>query len=219
VSEPVFCSWSGGKDCALALHEAVAAGAAPRLLATMMDETGSRSRSHGLRRSVLEAQAAAIGLPIRFASATWATYEAQFTALAARAADAGASAGVFGDIDIEEHRRWEVRVCAAAGLSARLPLWRRDRAALMGALLGAGFRAVIVAVRDDRLPAALLGRAIDAPTLGELERMGVDLAGENGEYHTLVVDGPIFRRPLDVVIGERSLRGGLWFADVVVGSA
>jgi uncharacterized protein (TIGR00290 family) len=197
----------------------VAAGAAPRLLATMMDETGSRSRSHGLRRSVLEAQAAAIGLPIRFASATWATYEARFTALAARAAEAGASAAVFGDIDLEEHRAWEEAVCAAAGLAAHLPLWRRDRADLLDTLLGAGFRAVIVAVREDRLPATLLGRAIDAATLGELERAGVDLAGENGEYHTLVVDGPIFRRPLDVVVGERSLRHGLWFADVLVGSA
>ena len=75
-----------------------------------------------------------------------------------------------------------------------------------------------VAVRDGQLPAELLGRVIDDELLCELTRAGVDLAGEHGEYHSLVVDGPIFERPLDVVVGERSLRNGVWFAEVPVGS-
>ena len=103
--EPVFCSWSGGKDSAFALHLAVRAGAQPRLLLSMMVEGGERSRSHGLSRALLTAQAAALGLPIRFGAASWAGYEAEFSRLLVEEAGrAEATAGVFGDIDLQEHR-------------------------------------------------------------------------------------------------------------------
>lgn len=209
-----FCSWSGGKDCALALHEAIVAGARPSLLLTMMTEAGARSRSHGLRRALLEAQAEAIGLPIRFGSASWSGYEAAFLALVRDAVAAGAATGIFGDIDTEEHREWVRAVCARAGATPCLPLWRCERSVVMERLLDAGFRAVIVAVRDGVLPPELLGATIDQATLGELARHGVDVAGENGEYHSVVVDGPIFNRPVDLVLGPRSLRDGVWFADL-----
>lgn len=209
----VYASWSGGKDCALALHEAVGQGARPRLLLTMMTETGLRSRSHGLARELLRAQADALGLPIRFGAATWDAYEAAFGALVAGAVDAGVGHGVFGDIDTDAHRAWVERVCASAGSAAHLPLWQRDRPALVRQLLAAGFQAHVVAVRDGLLPASLLGERIDAALLRQFERAGVDLAGENGEYHTVVVDGPLFRRPLDVAFGETVLRDGVWFVD------
>ncbi len=210
----MFCSWSGGKDSALALHEAKAAGALPRLLVTMMTESGDRSRSHGLRRSVLQAQADAMGMPIRFGAASWPHYERGFTGLVEEAHEQGATTGVFGDIDIEDHREWVDRVCRQAGASACLPLWGRDRSRVVEHLLDAGFKAVIVAVRDGVLPETLLGRAIDEAVLEEIESAGADPAGEHGEYHSLVVDGPIFERPVDVVLGEASLRDGVWFLDV-----
>jgi len=212
-ARPVFCSWSGGKDCALALWEATRAGARPELLLSMLCEDGVRSRSHGLHRSVLEAQAKAIGLPIAFGAASWASYEAEFK----RAVGAcGVATGVFGDIDLEEHRAWVERVCGEVGVEALLPLWRRERPHVVDDLLGAGFRAVVVAVREDRLPAALLGRVLDEPVVAQLAAAGVDLAGEQGEYHSLVVDGPLFTRPLEVELGERVRRDGLWFIDVMV---
>lgn len=209
----VFCSWSGGKDCALALHEAVSAGAQPALLVSMMCEDGQRSRSHGLHRSVLEAQAAAMGLPILFGAASWQGYEAEFRRVVA---GAGLDVGVFGDIDLAEHREWVERVCGELGVQAVLPLWERERSRVVADLLAAGFRSVLVAVRDDRLPASLLGRVLDDEVLGELRAAGVDLAGEEGEYHSLVVDGPLFAQPLAVGFGERVLRDGLWFVDVSV---
>jgi len=211
---PGFCSWSGGKDSALALHEAILAGARPRLLVTMMTADGARSRSHGLHRSVLRAQADAIGVPIRFGAASWSGYEPAFAGLVGEAVAAGAATGVFGDIDIEGHREWVERVCARAGAEARLPLWRRERRRVVERLLEAGFEAVIVAVRDGALPESLLGRRLDRATLAEIEAAGVDLAGEQGEYHSLVVDGPIFDRPVAVDPGGRSLRDGVWFLDV-----
>ncbi len=212
---PVFCSWSGGKDSAFALHEAVVAGAEPRLLISMMVEGGERSRSHGLSREVLAAQAAAVGLPIEFGAASWSGYEAELLrVLEASIGAAGPTVGVFGDIDVQDHRDWVERVCGLVDAEARLPLWQRDRCRLMDELLAAGFEAVIVAVRDGVLPPELLGRTIDAALVAEIERHGSDAAGENGEYHSLVVDGPLFRRRLEVEPGERSLRDGVWFTDL-----
>lgn len=216
---PVLCSWSGGKDSALALHEATSAGALPRVLVAMMIESGERSRSHGLSRELLEAQARAVGLPIRFGAASWGGYEDEMArVLAAATAEFGTVAGVFGDIDIEGHREWVEGVCARAGVEACLPLWQRDRRRLMGDLLDAGFEPAIVAVRDGVLPPELLGVTIDADLVAEIERLGADAAGENGEFHSLVVAGPLFQRRLVVEFGERSLRDGVWFNDVTCGA-
>lgn len=214
---PVFCSWSGGKDSAFALHLAAEAGAVPRQLIAMMIEGGERSRSHGLSRAVLAAQAEAVGLPIAFGAASWSGYEAELLRVLEGVRTAGGpELGIFGDIDMEGHRDWVERVCGLAGAEACLPLWQRDRRELMDALLAAGFEAVIVAVRDDVLPPELLGQTIDASLVTEIERLGSDAAGENGEFHTLVVDGPLFQRRLEVVHGERSLRDGVWFLDLAV---
>jgi uncharacterized protein (TIGR00290 family) len=211
---PVYCSWSGGKDSALALHHALRLGAEPGLLVTMMTEGGERSRSHGLHRDLLAAQADALGLPIAFAPTGWDDYEASLRGELAKAARRGLRTGIFGDIDIQRHRDWVERVAGEAGTHARLPLWRRDRAELMHELLDLGFRAVLVAVRDGLLPPSLLGATIDAAMLERFEQAGVDLAGENGEFHTCVVDGPIFSRPVEIDAGETSLRDGVWFIDL-----
>ncbi len=198
-------SWSGGKDSALAFHRAKAAGGIPLAVINMLDETGGRSRSHGLRPEVLAAQAAALGVPLRTARAAWATYEAGFTALLAGASADGVTAAVFGDIDLAAHRDWEEKVCAAAGVRASLPLWLEPRRALVDELLGLGFQAVIVAVKEDALPARLLGRALDASLVAEIEGLGADACGENGEYHTVLVDGPDFAWPITLVPGPAGI--------------
>jgi uncharacterized protein (TIGR00290 family) len=213
---PVFCSWSGGKDSALALYEAVAHGARPRLLISMMTEGGQRSRSHGLSREVLRAQADHVGLPIRFWPASWDGYEATFRAAVAEAVSNGAGLGVFGDLDMDEHRSWVERQCVSAGAASWLPLWKRDHRRAVCDLLDAGFRARIVAVRAGVAPGALLGRSLDDDVLDELDRSGADPAGENGEYHTVVTAGPLFGRPLRLAVGEASLRDGMWFLDAAV---
>lgn len=133
---PVYCSWSGGKDSALALYEAVRAGAEPRFLVSMLTEGGERSRSHGLRRELLAVQAAALGMPIRFGAATWGGYREEFVRVVGEGiAATGARAGVFGDIDLDDHREWEEGVCAEVGAEAVLPLWQRDRGAVTDQLL------------------------------------------------------------------------------------
>lgn len=214
--DAVYSSWSGGKDSAYALHLAVQAGAEPGLLVTMLTETGTRSRSHGLSRELLLAQADATGVPIHFEATSWDGYEAAFVRAATVAKAKGLETGVFGDIDIQPHREWVERVARQGGTRAYLPLWQSARAELVRQMLAVGFKPMIVAVRDGKLPPDLLGEIVDDRMLDRFEKLGVDLAGENGEYHTVVVDGPIFRKPLSVVPGPQgvSLRDGVWFVDL-----
>ena len=209
----VVCSWSGGKDSALALDLAVAAGARPRALLSMLTEDGARSRSHGLHRSILAAQAEALGLPLATAAASWDDYTTAFVReLAAFGADA--TACVFGDIDIDDHHGWCQRAAHFAGLIAWHPLWQRPRRYLLDVLLVRGWRATIVTVRADVLDPSLLGRVLDHEVVAELEAIDVDPCGENGEYHTLVTNGPLFRAPIPIVMRERMRRSGCWFLDV-----
>src|SRR4029453_8636061 len=192
AAQAICCSWSGGKDSCLALWRMLAAGARLTCLATMFTEDGQRSRSHGLSREVLEAQAAAIGVPLISAAATWDDYEAKFVELLRAASREGAQAAVFGDIDIPRHRKREESVCGRAGLAAVLPLWQEERMKLLEAWWAAGFEARIVVARDGVVDRSYLGRVLDRAVAEELAYGGVDPCGENGEFHTLVTAGPLF---------------------------
>lgn len=195
VAPRAFFSWSGGKDSMLALHRALDGGVQVEALLAMFDEGGERSRSHGLPRHLLQAQADALGLPLVVREAGWANYEAVFSEQLHRFARAGLTHGVFGDIDLQPHRDWEEKVCAAAGLGALLPLWGEPRRALVDELLALGYRARVVCVDGRRLGAAFCGREFDAGFLADLPP-GIDACGENGEFHTFVFDGPRFAAPV-----------------------
>lgn len=210
-----FCSWSGGKDSALALHRAREGGVVVERLLTMMIEDGTRSRSHGLRAEVLRAQADAIGVPITLVPTSWADYEARFAAAAAGLRAEGLTAGVFGDIDVDRNRAWVEGVCGPIGLAVHEPLWHRPRRELLDELIALGFRAHVIAARADALGADLLGRLLDAALVEELVAAGVDPSGELGEYHTLVAAGPPLVRPLEPVFGDVVVRDGYRFVDVL----
>lgn len=213
------CSWSGGKDSCLALYRAVTAGAEPKSLLSMLREDGARSRSHGLPREVLQAQAASLGIPLMTKTASWSDYESVFIATLQELRAAGVEAGVFGDIDIDEHRLWEEKVCAAAGIGAYLPLWKASRLALLDEFLMLGFEATIVAVNGEKLDKAYLGRVVDIELVQEFVNLGIDPSGEEGEYHTVVTDGPIFSEPVRLETGEQVLYDGYWFLDVIIRDA
>jgi uncharacterized protein (TIGR00290 family) len=182
----------------------------------MLTEDGCRSRSHGLSVDVLHAQADAIGVPLITAAATWDGYERAFVDLLARARAAGSEAAVFGDIDIARHREWEESVCRHAGLTAELPLWQTDRLSLLDEWWASGFEARIVVAREGLVDRRYLGCVLDRAVSAELTAAGVDACGENGEFHTLVTAGPIFRQPLSIELREQVLRSGCWFQDVAI---
>ncbi|MBN2352369.1 MAG: diphthine--ammonia ligase [Spirochaetales bacterium] len=212
-----FCSWSGGKDSAFALYEAKKEGIEVAALLTIMaaePEAGGRSRSHGLSEAVLRRQSECMGLAHEFRSTTWAEYEAVFSAALADLKGTGVECGVFGDIDVEDHRRWAERVCGKAGLEWREPLWGRDRTKLVWDLLAAGFRAIVVSCDKEKLGEKFLGREIAPGLIRELEARGVDAAGENGEYHTFVFDGPLFARPVEYATGDVREHDGYLFLSI-----
>jgi uncharacterized protein (TIGR00290 family) len=190
------CSFSGGKDSCLALWRACqVAELDVRALLVMFDESGERSRSHALPPAIVAKQAEALGLELVMRSASWKTYEQVFVDALKELRGAGFEVAIFGDIDLEAHRAWEEKVCAAAGMSARLPLWQTDRNALVSEVLEAGFRARVVCVDSRYLGDDFCGREYDAAFIRDLPS-GVDACGENGEFHTLVYDGPNFGRPV-----------------------
>jgi uncharacterized protein (TIGR00290 family) len=191
-SKPFFSSWSGGKDSCLALYRAIKAGGVPEYLLTMMTEDGERSRSHGLKLSLLQSQAEAIGIPLVVKNASWDEYEEVFLSTIKDFGERGITNGVFGDIDLEDHIRWVDRVCSSAKIKPFEPLWKQERKILLDEFISLGFKAIIISVKESLLGKNFLGKEIDEGIIRELEESGVDASGEEGEYHTLVIDGPIF---------------------------
>jgi uncharacterized protein (TIGR00290 family) len=198
-SKRAVCSFSGGKDSCFALWRAKEEGLDVRTLLVMFEESGERSRSHAIPEPVVARQAASLGMELAIRNASWKDYERVFVEALKDLRGAGYEVAVFGDIDLQAHREWEEKVCAAAGLEAHLPLWGSDRTTLAREVIEAGFRARVVCVDSRFLSDAFCGREYDASFLRDLPP-GVDACGENGEFHTLVYDGPIFQAPVPFAI-------------------
>jgi uncharacterized protein (TIGR00290 family) len=221
----VALAWSGGKDSSLALA-ALRADHTVEVVAlvTTITRDFDRISMHGVRRTVLEAQVRAIGLPliesIIPAAASNAAYEEAFaTALAdlqRRWPDVQHLA--FGDLFLSDVRAYRERLLSRLGWTPVFPLWERDTAGLAREFIAAGYRAILTCVDTTQLGAEFAGRDFDSGLLGELPA-GVDPCGERGEFHTCVYDGPIFRRPLVLRTGERLRRDDRFeYCDVMLGS-
>lgn len=192
----LLSSWSGGKDSCYALMQSLAKGNDVVALLNMMNENGEISRSHGIPLALLKVQAAAIGVPLEVSQASWKNYEATFIKkLQTLTNTYNLDAAVFGDIDIESHKAWEEKVCEAAHIKALLPLWLGERKPLVKAMINSGIKAIIVSC-NTTLGTDFLGREINDSLLEELDTLGIDCCGENGEYHTLVTDCPLFKTPI-----------------------
>ena len=207
-----LCSWSGGKDSCFALMQAITLGYTPKVLLNVLNEEGKISRSHGIPSFILQKQAEAAELPVHLISSSWQEYEMHFTnALSLLKDEYQLTHAVFGDIDLQAHRDWEEKVCATAGLTAVLPLWKQDRKALVMQMLDAGIETIIVSC-NEVMGERFIGRLITPSLVDELELLGVDACGENGEYHTLVLDCPLFSSSIDVRVKEKLKHEKYWFA-------
>ncbi|GAB5524440.1 MAG: diphthine--ammonia ligase [Roseivirga sp.] len=211
---PFLCSWSGGKDSYFAFYKAIQSGAIPKVLFNVMNEQGDRSRSHGIPREVLTEQASCLDLPIEFIESTWSEYEQRFIAkLQQLKSDYSFTHAVYGDIDIQSHRDWEEKVSDAAGLKAVLPLWQGDRLNLVESMIDSGIKALVVSCKAE-LADYILGKYIDKSLIAVFQMLGIDACGENGEYHTLVVDGPAHQKPLVVKSGQAVTHGNYSFLEL-----
>jgi uncharacterized protein (TIGR00290 family) len=185
------------------------------LLLNMLDENGARSRSHGLPPGVLDMQAEAMGLPLVHGKASWQGYESEFTRLLLDLKEQGITDGIFGDIDMDEHRIWVEQVCCRCGITPHLPLWGEDQSALVREFIESGFKAVIVVTDAAVTGNEWLGREIDMKLISDLARhRNITPCGEAGEFHTLVTDGPLFSRGLKLAASGKYLKDGHWFLDI-----
>ena len=181
----------------------------------MFDESGTRSRSHGLRPELIAAQAASLGLRSVTACCSWSTYDEAFTAALRTLAHDGITHVVFGDLVYPEHLEWAEARCAEAGVTAVEPLFGRPTDELFDAFVASGSTALMVTVREPWLDETWLGRPLAAEMKPIFAERGIDPCGERGEYHTAVIDGPAFARPIRVTTGERVRRGECLALDLI----
>lgn len=204
-------SYSCGKDSTLALHKMLALGGAPTALLVMFNSGDGRSFFHGADGALLERYSAALQIPLLRVPSCGEDYHLAMEEALRKSKKAGAEFACFGDIDIEGHRIWGEERCRNAGLSALYPLWHANREENAREVINLGYKCVIKSVDNTKLPKSMLGKILDEALLEEMAQCGIDVCGENGEYHTLVVDGPIFRSPIQYTagkildFGERSL--------------
>lgn len=217
-SEPLVVSWSGGKDSSLAL-QATLADPAVRVetLLTTVTAGYDRISMHGVRRDLLERQADSLGLTLTIATiptkASSDAYEAAQRAALAALRDRGVRRVVCGDLYLQDIRDYRERLFASVGMEGAYPVWGTDTRALAERFIAGGFRAVLVCVDPRQIDARFAGRELDHALLAELPP-GADPCGENGEFHTFVYDGPIFRRPIPIARGEVVERDGFVFQDI-----
>ncbi len=217
--ERVLLAWSSGKDSAWSLHllrqqaEIEVVG-----LLTTLDESRERVAMHAVRRDLLLAQAAAAGLPLEIvripSPCPNEVYEQRMGAAVARAKAAGVASVAFGDLSLEDVRRYRERQMRNSGLALRFPLWGRPTRALAEEMIDGGLRATLTAIDPRRLDARFAGRAFDRALLAELPD-DVDACGENGEFHSFAWAGPMFARPIRVRPGAVVARDGFVFADLM----
>jgi uncharacterized protein (TIGR00290 family) len=207
-----LCSWSGGKDSCFALMQAIQQGYTPKVLLNVLNEEGKISRSHGIPAAILRQQAAMAGLPIHLISSSWKDYETNFTAaLDSLKTEYDLTHAVFGDIDLQPHRDWEEKVCSNAGLTAVLPIWQKERRGLVLQMLQSGIETMIVSC-NETMGERFIGKIITPDLVDELESMGIDACGENGEFHTLVLNCPLFRERIHAVVLQTLSHERYWFA-------
>lgn len=213
-NKPFVASWSGGKDSAMAYYRALKSGMTPKRLLTMFQEDEEVSKSHALPFEVVQAQAERVGVPLMIRGAGWTDYEMKFIDAMDECREAGITHGVFGDIDLEGHLVWVQETCAKSDIVPIHPLWQEPRRLILEELLDVGFEAVIVVINTDMMSRDYIGKSFTRELMDELEELGIDSCGENGEFHTVVIDGPIFSSPVPVKFGEVKEQDQYVFLDI-----
>lgn len=212
-------SWSSGKDAAWSLHALRKAGDVEVVgLLTTVNEAFGRVAMHAVREELLEAQAAAAGLPLWKVRIPYPcpneAYEAAMAEACARAMAEGITEMAFGDLFLEDVRDYRLQKLAGTGLSARFPLWGRPTDALAREMIAGGLQARLTCVDPRILDPAFVGRAFDADLLRDLPA-SVDPCGERGEFHSFCHAGPMFAAPIPIEVGEVVTRDGFTFADLL----
>ena len=210
-------NWSGGKDSTLALHHILENGNYDlRYLLTTVNEAFNRVSMHGVREDLLITQANSIGIPLYQVrlpdSPDMAVYERNMQKHLASMKSIGITHAIFGDIFLEDLRIYRETQLAEIGIEAVFPLWKKDTTAIINEFISLGYQTIVVCAKEGL--EELCGRVIDTSFIADLPP-GIDPCGENGEFHTFVYDGPIFKKPINFSLGEKVFRSGYWYIDLI----
>lgn len=208
----VVISWTGGKDGCYSCYKAMAEGF--RVTHLLNFRNIGKQGSHEVNPKIIRAQSRAMG--ILLIQSNFFSYEQEFKKVVSdlRAQGARIDGAVFGHI--ETHKPLVDRICRELDLVQILPLWKRDSAKILTEITDAGFEVIIISTRDGLMGKEWLGRRIDKEFIVDLRALNpsIDPCGENGEFHTLVIDSPIFRKRIKIIRSERILKEGYWFLDI-----
>jgi uncharacterized protein (TIGR00290 family) len=206
VKQKAFFNWSGGKDSALGLYKAMLSNEYNiQCLLTNINSVHDRVSMHGVRRSLMEAQAASAGLPLITVDLpeepSMEEYETMMLNKVNTLKASGCSKAIFGDIFLEDLKNYREEKLKEAGIECVFPLWKIDTTKLINEFMDAGFKAIIVCVNEQYLNKDFCGRIIDTSFINDLPS-NVDVCGENGEFHSFVFDGPLFKQPIQFKRGD-----------------
>ncbi|HEY7850985.1 MAG TPA: hypothetical protein VIC27_13020 [Ktedonobacterales bacterium] len=208
--------FSGGKDSMLALDRSLRRGASIRTLVTLYDEASQRVRFHGTPVGVMRAQADALGLPSALHATTPAAFEQTLLAALGALRDQGVTKLIFGDIHLADVRAWYEERVRATGLDYEEPLWGEDPGRVAAEVIERGYEAIITCIETATTEPEWLGQTLSAPLLQRFAAKGADLCGERGEYHTFVVNGPLFSSRVPVSLGAIHEESGFRQIDTVL---
>jgi uncharacterized protein (TIGR00290 family) len=205
-------SWSGGKDSCLACYKALKEGHQVKYLINFISRESKRGCFHGLDGKLLEFQAGLIGIPLvqEEVSPDMKKYEEEFKAAVKKFINKGINAMVFGDIYLLEHQSWVERVCNDLNITALEPLWNIPPEKILEEFIGLGFKSIIVSCKADIMGKEFLGRYINQALVEELKKKDICPCGERGEFHTLVVDGPIFKKRIEITEVHPVIKESFW---------
>jgi len=211
----LFASWSGGKDCMLALYRTLNQNQHYIThLVNMCDIDTQQSRSHGLTSNLIKLQAQSIGIEIIQEGTDFKGYERNLKRVINNLKSKGVEGGVFGDIYLKAHRDWIERVCGELEITPFFPLWQEDTQKLLNEFIETGFQANIVSVQKDKMDKEWLGRKLDQTFLNEIKKTDIDPCAENGEYHTFVHDGPLFNHAVNIQTDGIRDDDKYWFLNI-----
>ncbi|MCP4613168.1 MAG: diphthine--ammonia ligase [Planctomycetes bacterium] len=208
-------SWSGGKDSCLACYNAMLSGYDIRYLVNFVSKEYGRVSFHGTENRLIQLQTEAVGTFLVQKETTRDGYEREFKQAVRNLIPLGIKGMIFGDIYMQQHKDWVERVCDEIGIEAVLPLWGRDTEDILSEFLGAGFQAVIIGAQSGIIDAGWIGRRVDRDFIEYLKNKNICPCGEKGEYHTLVTDGPIFDKAIEIVQARTIAMDSYWFLDTV----
>lgn len=208
----VGVSWSGGKDSCLACYKAMKQGYKVEKLLNFISKDSKRTAFHGIEKDLIKLQAELISIPLfqKEVTADTGEYEKEFKSAVSELKEVGIKKMVFGDIYLLDQINWVERVCKDLNVQPISPLWGIPAEKIAKEFIDLGFKTIIVSCKADVLGKEFIGRYVDNDFLNEIKNKNICPCGENGEFHTLVVDGPMFKRPIEIVKSEPVLKQGFW---------